>query len=50
MDVLLGLEPGTVPNSTELLVELILLTCTLNVGIVIGVELKVLPPSTAIWG
>ena len=49
VDVLLGLEPGTVPTGSEVLVELMLLTYTLTIGIVIGVELEVLPPPTTIW-
>ena len=50
VDVLLGLEPKTVPTGTEVLVELILLTGTLTIGISIGVELKVLPPPPTISG
>ena len=50
VDVLRGLELGTVENGTEVLFEIILLTCTLTIGIVIGVELNVLPPPATIWG
>ena len=50
MDVLLGLEPRTVPIGTEVLVELMLLTCTITVGISIGVKMEVLPPLAIVWG
>ena len=50
MDVVLGLEPRTVPIGIEVLVELMLLTCTLTVGISIGVEMEVLPPLAIVWG
>ena len=49
VDVLPGLEPGTVPTGSELLAELMLLTGSLTIGIIIGVELEVLPPSATIW-
>ena len=40
VDVLLGLEPRTIPNVTEVMVELMLLTCMLTIRIAIGVELE----------
>ena len=50
VDIILGLEPGTVKTGTEVLVELILLTGTITVGIFVRVKLKVLPPLATIWG
>ena len=50
MDALLGLEPRTIPIGTEVLVELMLLTYMLTIGITIGVQMEVLPPLAIVWG
>ena len=50
VDVLPGLEPGTVPTSTKVLVEFMIWLSILIVGIVFGVELEILLPPSAIWG